>query len=73
MKFYQDLPFAFEYLDDILVCIPDMKTHLEHLRSLFEKLRKADLKLKEVKCKLLEEAYTILGTYHFRKRYNTIT
>ena len=43
------LTFAFGYLDDILVFSPDMETHLEHLRSLFIKLREADLKLKEVK------------------------
>ena len=44
------LTFAFGYLDDILVYSPDMETHLEHLRSLFVKLREADLKLKEIKC-----------------------
>ena len=40
------LTFAFGYLDDIHVYSPDMETHLEHLRSLFVKLREADLKLK---------------------------
>ena len=43
------LTFAFGYLDDILVFSPDMETHLKHLRTLFERLRSADLKLKEVK------------------------
>ena len=33
------LTFAFGYLDDILVFSPDMKSHLEHLRLLFERLR----------------------------------
>ena len=37
--------FAFGYLDDILVFIPDMTTHLQHLRLLFARLREADLKL----------------------------
>ena len=64
------LTFAFGYLDDILVYSPDMETHLEHLRKLFIKLREADLKLKEVKCNFSEKAYSIFGTYHFRKRYN---
>ena len=41
------LTFTFGYLDDILVYSPDMETHLEHLRSLFIKLREADLKLKK--------------------------
>ena len=42
--------FACGYLDDILVFSPDMTSHLEHLRLLFERLRTANLKLKEVKC-----------------------
>ena len=57
------LTFAIGYLDDILVYSPDIETHLEHLRKLFIKLREADLKLKEVKCNFLEEAYSIFGTY----------
>ena len=32
------LTFAFGYLDDFLVFSPDMETHLEHLRILFERL-----------------------------------
>ena len=49
------LTFVFDYLDDMLVFSPDMKTHLEHLRSLFEKLREANLKLKEIKCNFLKK------------------
>ena len=49
------LTFAFGYLDDILVYSPDMETHLKHLRILFERLRNADLKLKEVKCNFLKK------------------
>ena len=33
------LTFAFGNLDDILVFSPDMKSHLEHLRLLFERLK----------------------------------
>ena len=32
------LTFVFRYLDDILVYIPNMETHLEHLRSLICKV-----------------------------------
>ena len=32
------LTFAFSYLDDILLFSPDMDSHLEHLRILFERL-----------------------------------
>ena len=57
------LTFAFGYLDDILVFSPDMETHLKHLRMLFERLRSADLKLKEVKCNFLKKHIQYLG--HF--------
>ena len=56
-----EFTFAFGYLDDILVFSPDMETHLEHLRSLFIKLREADLKLKEVKCNFLKKHIQYLG------------
>ena len=55
------LPFAFGYLDDILVYSPNMETYLEHLRKLFIKLREADLKLKEVKCNFLKKHIQYLG------------
>ena len=55
------LTFAFGYLDDILVYSPDMETHLEHLRTLFMRLREADLKLKEVKCNFLKKHIQYLG------------
>ena len=38
-----------------------METHLEYLRSLFVKLRKADLKLKEVNCNFLKKHKQYLG------------
>ena len=38
-----------------------METHLEHLRSLFVKLREADLKLKGVKCNFLKKHIQYLG------------
>ena len=55
------LTFAFGYLDDILIFSPDMETHLKHLRVLFERLRNADLKLKEVKCNFLKKHIQYLG------------
>ena len=53
--------FAFGYLDDILAFSPDMKSHLEHLRLLFERPRTTDLKLKEVKCNFLKRHIHYLG------------
>ena len=55
------LTFAFGYLDDILIFSPEMDTHLKHLRILFERLRSADLKLKEVKCNFLKKHIQYLG------------
>ena len=65
--------FAFGYLDDMLVFIPDMTTHLHNLRHLFDRQRAADLKLKEIKCNFLKKMYTISQTYCVRRRYNTFT
>ena len=53
--------FTFGYLDDILIFSPDMESHLEYLRLLFERLRSADLKLKEVKCHFLKKHIQSLG------------
>ena len=55
------LTFAFGYLDNILVFSPDMESHLEHLRTLFNRLRSADLKLKEIKCNFLKKHIQYLG------------
>ena len=55
------LMFAFGYLDDILVFSPDMESHLKHLRTLFKRLRSADLKLKEIKCNFLKKHIQYLG------------
>ena len=38
-----------------------MISHLEHLRLLFERLRTADLKLKDVKCNFLKSHIQYLG------------
>ena len=53
--------FAFGYLDNILVFSPDMTTHLQHLRYLFNRLRAVDLKLKEIKCNFLKKHIQYLG------------
>ena len=55
------LPFAFGYLDDILIFSPDMETHLKHMRIIFERLKEAKLKLKESKCSFLKAHIQYLG------------
>ena len=53
--------FAFCYQDDILIYSPDVKTHLHHLKLVFERLRKADLRLKMEKCTFLKKHIQYLG------------
>ena len=48
-KVITELPFAFGYLDDVLIHSPDIETHLQHMRIFFQRLREADLKLKDSK------------------------
>ena len=55
------LPFAFVYLDDVLIHSPDIETHLKHIRILFQRLRKADLKLKDSKCNYFKTHVQYLG------------
>ena len=56
-KVLSGFTFTFGHLDDILVFSPDMRSHLECLRLLFDRLRTADLKLKKVKCNFLKKKH----------------
>ena len=62
-KVIEGLPFAFRYLDDILVFSANIKEHLEHVRVLFQRLRGADLKLSKRKCCFLKVHVQYLGHY----------
>ena len=55
-KVIKGLPFAFGYLDDVLIHSPDIETHLQHMR-----LREADLKLKDSKCNYFKTHVQYLG------------
>ena len=57
----EGLPFAFGYLDDILILSKDVKEHLQHVRILFERLRMARLKLTARKCSFLKQHVQYLG------------
>ena len=60
-KVIKGLPFTFVYLDDVLIHSPDIETHLEHIRILFQRLREADLKLKDGKCNYFKTHVQYLG------------
>ena len=53
--------FAFGYLDDILICSPDIETHLQHLEAIFARLWEVGLKLKRKKCNFIKEHLQYLG------------
>ena len=55
------LPFVFGYLDDVLIFSPSIEVHLKHIRQVFERLRKADLRLKKEKCNFLKAHIQYLG------------
>jgi hypothetical protein len=42
-------PYVFAYLDDIIVSTPDFETHLNILRVVFDKLKKAGLERIQVR------------------------
>ena len=55
------LPFAFGYLDDILIFSSGIEAQLKHLRKVFLRPRKAKLKLKASKCSFFKKNIQYLG------------
>ena len=53
--------FCLVYLDDIIVYSDSFSKHLEHLRTVFERLKIANLKLKIKKCNFLQSEVKYLG------------
>ena len=56
-----NLSWCVVYLDDIIVFGKDPEQHLSRLSAVFEKLRKAKLKLKPSKCNFFKQSITYLG------------
>ena len=57
----KDLLFAMAYLDDIIVYSSTPEEHLEHIRTVFEKLRHAKLSMKLSKCHFFTKEIQYLG------------
>ena len=53
--------FATVYIDDILIYSRTFKGHLEYIRKVLERLRKAKIKIKVEKCKFCESEIKYLG------------
>ena len=59
----KDLPFAMAYLDDIIIYSSTPEEHLQHIKTVFEKLRHTTLSMKLSKCHFFTKKYNILGTF----------
>ena len=53
--------FSVAYLDDVIIHSRCWEEHLEHLREILTRLRKAGLTIKESKCKFTRNEYEYLG------------
>ena len=53
------IDFAMAYLDDIIIFSQNEEDHLKHIEIIFNKLKKADLKLKESKCDFAKGKFII--------------
>ena len=60
-KVLHGLPFAISYIDDVLVHLPDMKCHLQHLQQVFERLANAGQTLRGSKYQLGLDKVHYLG------------
>ena len=61
MGVLKDLPFAMAYLDNIIIYSSTPEEHLEHIRTVFEKLRDAKLSMKLSKCHFFAKEIQYLG------------
>ena len=71
-KVIKGLPFAFGYLDDVLIHSPDIESNLQYMRILFQRLREADLKLKDSKCNYFKTHVQYLGHLVSGKRIKSL-
>ena len=53
--------FTMAYLDDIIIFSKNEEDHLKHIKIIFKKLKKVELKLKESKCDFFKKEIHYLG------------
>lgn len=58
---FQDLDYVYCYIDDILVASESPEQHMEHLRTVFQKLLKAGVSINTSKCVFGTEQVEFLG------------
>ena len=57
----KDLPFAMAYLDDVIIYSSTQEEHLQHIKTVFEKLCHAKLSMKLSKCHFFAKEIQYLG------------
>ena len=57
----QGLPFCFVYMDDLLIASTSREEHLEHIRTVFQRLEDHGLIISLHKCEFLAPAVNFLG------------
>ncbi|CAH8469470.1 unnamed protein product [Heterobilharzia americana] len=55
------LPFVSAYIDDLIVASTSETEHLQHLRTLFERLREYGITINPQKCEFGKESLQFLG------------
>ena len=60
-KVLHGLDFAMTYLDDIIIFSKNELQHLEHLETVFSRLREAGVKMKQSKCDFFKKEIHYLG------------
>lgn len=60
IKVIGHVPYAMGYLDSIII-FSNSEEHLQHINDIFEKLYKAELKLKLLKCSIFKKELQYLG------------
>ena len=58
---FRDINSVVVYIDDIIVFSDNIKNHLEALRRVFERLKKANLKISFKKCNFFKDTIKVLG------------
>ena len=64
-----DMPFGNVYIDEVIVFSSSIQEHGDHLRQVFESLRKIELKLHPQKCQFACPEVLCLGHIISAKRY----
>ena len=67
----KDLPFAMAYLDDIIIYSSTPEEHLQHIKTVFEKLHHAKLSMKLSKCHFFAKEIQLPQTHSRHGRDQT--